>query len=322
MNLALWKKNLGESKWLFLCCAAGMFAFCWARMWIISRFDAGRFKAMLELIPESWQKLSAVDFDWMATYAGRVAITFDEPIVVLCATVWAVTRGSDVISGEIGRGTMEMLLSQPVSRTNILFTHTAVTTLGALALALIAWLGIYVGVQTTSVVEYVQPSVFKVPGVVDIPNPFAEPVEIHPPFSEKLSTGVFFIGVVNLFCLTVALHAITVFVSSWDRYRWRTIGIFVGFYVLSIMVKLLGMSSESMLWAKAFSVFTAYEPQAFVNVADARPHVLWQWWETDSAGRFLNLTPYVWSAILLILAGVCYLVSTVIFVRRDIPSPL
>ncbi|MCR9117669.1 MAG: ABC transporter permease [bacterium] len=322
MNAALWRKNLNESKWLFLTCAAGIFAFCWARLWIISGLDTSRFKAILELLPEEWQKFSPVDFDWMITYAGRVALTFDEPIVVLCVTVWAITRGSDVISGEIGRGTMEMLLSQPVSRSKVLWTHTAVTMLGAVALAAIAWLGVFVGIQTTTVTETAQPNLFAIPGIVEVPNWLAEPEEIVTPMSEKLTADIFFVAAVNLFCLTMALHGVTVLVSSWDRYRWRTIGIVVAFYVLSVMAKLLGMSSDTMFWMKGVSIFSAYEPQAFVFVADRRPDELYALWRVDPNGNFLTFSPFVWSGMLLAIAAACQGLAAWIFVRRDIPAPL
>ena len=41
--------------------------------------------------------------------------------------MFAIARGSDVVSGELGRGTLEMLLAQPVSRLQVLYTQAAVT---------------------------------------------------------------------------------------------------------------------------------------------------------------------------------------------------
>ncbi|MFO0947626.1 MAG: ABC transporter permease subunit [Planctomycetota bacterium] len=38
------------------------------------------------------------------------------------------TRGSDAIAGEIDRGTMEVLLAQPIRRSTIIVTHAVVTT--------------------------------------------------------------------------------------------------------------------------------------------------------------------------------------------------
>ena len=47
------------------------------------------------------------------------------PLVLFSAVIWAIMRGSDCVSGEIGRGTMEMLLAQPVRRTSLYTAHSA-----------------------------------------------------------------------------------------------------------------------------------------------------------------------------------------------------
>ena len=43
-------------------------------------------------------------------------VLYEEPMIYMIMTIWCVARSSDVVSGELGRGTMEILLSQPVSR--------------------------------------------------------------------------------------------------------------------------------------------------------------------------------------------------------------
>ena len=61
-----------------------------------------------------------VSFAQIATSAGRIAVAYDDPIVLLLVTVWAISRGSDAVSGELNRGTMEMVLAQPVTRLGVL----------------------------------------------------------------------------------------------------------------------------------------------------------------------------------------------------------
>ena len=74
--------------------------------------------------------MSPVDLDQLLTFPGRIAIFFVEPAVLFIVCLWAIARGSDVVSGEVDRGTMEMLLAQPVSRLLILKTQAAVTVSG------------------------------------------------------------------------------------------------------------------------------------------------------------------------------------------------
>ncbi len=84
------------------------------------------------------------------TPAGRIAAEYDDPVVLLLMTVWAISRGSDAVSGELNRGTMEMLLGQPVTRLGVISVQACVTLLGAALIAMAAWLGTCVGLATVS----------------------------------------------------------------------------------------------------------------------------------------------------------------------------
>ena len=91
----------------------------------MTKFDAAWVQA-----EEAKRELLKLPFEQLATYSGRIALAYDLPIVILCVSVWAIARGSDCVSGELGRGTMEMLLAQPVSRLQVLLTQATVTTIG------------------------------------------------------------------------------------------------------------------------------------------------------------------------------------------------
>ena len=129
MNKALFKKSIYEARWLFIACAFVMFIFCWIHVLVTSQVDMTQFSGILENIPEKWEKLAPVAFSKMISYESRIAITYEEPLLFLLMTVWCVTRSSDVVSGELGRGTMEMLMAQPVSRLQIFLTPVLITCL-------------------------------------------------------------------------------------------------------------------------------------------------------------------------------------------------
>ena len=133
-NKAVWRQSWGDQKLLLAALAALWALFPWIYIWLQSKVPTGDFQLLLRLIPEDLQKLSGVPIAEVATTAGRVALAFVDPVVVLGATVWGVTRGSDIVSGPLERGTMEMVLAAPVRRGAVYATHAAATILGAAVL--------------------------------------------------------------------------------------------------------------------------------------------------------------------------------------------
>ena len=58
------------------------------------------------------------------------------------------------------------------------------------------------------------------------------------PMSDLMDPSVLAHASVNLFALGVMLAGFTTVMSSWDRYRWRTIGIVSGIYPAFIASRL------------------------------------------------------------------------------------
>jgi ABC-2 type transport system permease protein len=175
-----------------------------------------------------------VPFSEVATYAGRVALAFVDPVVVLAATVWGITRGSDAVSGPLERGTMEMLLAAPVRRSAIFLTQALATTAAAALLC---------GVLLASVWTVVALG----------------------PWAGKVAPERFLPAVANVFGLMVCMAGISACVSAADSHRWRTIGIMCGLYVTAILTKLVGRLSGVLGWVGYLSVLNAYEPQRLVG---------------------------------------------------------
>ncbi|MDP6676736.1 MAG: ABC transporter permease subunit [Pirellulales bacterium] len=229
---------------------------------------------LLRAIPEDWQKMSGVPFSEVATHVGRVALAFVDPVVVLTATVWGVTRGSDAVSGQLERGTLEMILAQPVRRRALYSTQAFATICGGFCLCVVLYASVFTAIQ-------------------------------FGPWSGKVNPLHFLPAAFNVFGLMVCMSGLATCVSSWDSYRWRTIGILCAFYVTSLLTKLIGRLSETLNWVGYFSVFNAYEPQRLVggDVSD---------WKL--------LLQY--NGILLGIGITGYVIGGYIFSRRDLPAPL
>ena len=323
MNRALVKKCLIEARLLFAATAALLFAFCWVRVFIVSRLQTSQFAAIVEQVWENFKDFSPVPLSQLLSYSGRIAITYDEPIVVFGISIFAIARGSDAVSGELGRGSMELLLAQPVSRLQVLYTQALVTVGSLLLLCVITLAGTTVGIQTTTVTEDAPPPKLRVPMLgIEVPLSFGKPEKIQVPMRERVQPADILPGAANLFCLGCALAGFSTLVSAFDRYRWRTIGVVVSIYVVHLVLKILGLAIDDVSWMQSLSLFTAYEPQKFIHIAVSDPAHTWALVLRDSQQQIVELGPLGYNLILLGVAAASYLAAGVVFHRRDLPAPL
>lgn len=322
MSSPLLRKTWRESRWLLLGCCATVYAFCWLRVWMVSRLETDRFRAILEMLPGDWRRFLSVDIDWLITYQGRISLAYQELIVILAMVIWTVARGSDTVSGELNRGTMEMLLAQPISRLRILWTQAAIAFFGVFLIAASAFGGTCTGVYATRVKEEVRPQLslpIYIPGVgTEVPLPFGKAKTVQTRMSEKVDVRLFLPATVNLASLGVMVLGFTLLMSAWDRFRWRTIGIVSGTLIAQIMLKIAGMASEGTRWLKSFSLLSAYDPEVFVRMADVRPTAAWSFLLYDSQGRWEGFGPLASHGLLLFVGFACLAGASVVFCRREL----
>jgi ABC-2 type transport system permease protein len=305
---------------LFVACAVALFAFAWVRVWVVSLLDMGQFSAILEQLRE-FEKFAPISFDALFTYQGRVGMTFDEPIVILCTVVWCISRGSDVVSGELGRGTMEMLLAQPISRAKLLWSHAAVAIGGLCLLCLAVWAGIAVGVSVTTVDETVPPPTVEVPFFGwNLPMQVGDPATESFPLSERVDRWAYASATFNLFAFGFFLLGLSTLLSSLDRYRWRTIGGVMAIYVVQLVMFGLGKAAEALNWLQGWSFFNLYRPQKLIQLVAEGDHAAA--WSVQSPMPDSLLPPLVCSLLLLGMGGVFYAIACIVFSRRDLPAPL
>lgn len=318
----LLKKYINESLLLWGACAAMLVLFCWVRVWIVSQFELQRFEVFLEQL-KPFEKFSPVPLAQLLTYAGSIAMTFDEPVLILCVLVWSIARGSDVVSGEINRGTLELLLSLPIGRVRLMSLHAAVCVAGLIGLCGCVWLGLYLGIQTNSVRETVTPKIeLSVPFVpMKVPLQIGNSKTVFVPLRDRINANMYAPAIFNLFGFGFVVLSFSVMCSAFDRFRWRTIGIVVSLYVIQLLLFLLSKSSESTGFCAALTFFSCYQPDAIVQLQRVEPTSGWAIL-SDANILPLGLGPLGISCILLALGAVFYLIAFTAFSRRDLPAPL
>ncbi|MFM7316605.1 MAG: ABC transporter permease subunit [bacterium] len=161
-------------------------------------------------------------------------------IPIMIPLFWGISRGTAAVAAEIERGTMDMVLSRPVSRTNYLLAHIFLTLLGY-ALMLVALLaGNLIGEQFHS-------------------------VDMHPRLVALARPAL------NVTAMGLAMFGITLALSAWDLVRWRptmiasilTIAQLVGYAVAN------QPDTPDDSWYKVpgnFSIFSTFYPiESFVK---------------------------------------------------------
>jgi ABC-2 type transport system permease protein len=283
---ALWSKAWREVRWQLIGSVVLMIGFHWIRVWIISLFPMRQFQRLLGYVPDAFLPLLPVPKEQLASVAGRIAIAYDDPLPMITLAAWAIGRGSDSVAGEMGRGTMELLLAQPVRRLSIIGIQAVVTTLGSALIAYAMWVGTLLGIGTVTLEDVVSPKLFL-------------PVALN-----AFAVGYFLAGLTSL-------------ISSFGRFRSRVIGLMAVYFAVSMLLKVVGLVQPELHWLLHGSFLTAYEPQILV----ADPGFAWSWTVPNGmeGWRWGGLS---YQGILLALGTLFYGVAVTHFCRRDVPAPL
>ena len=274
MNRALWKKAISAAWLQLLISGVLLVLFAWLFVWLMGLFKLGAWASFLQMLPDFTHRAMGVPVKHIATPQGQITLLYEHVITILIFIGWAIGRGSDPISGEISRGTMDLTLTLPVRRTSVIFVPAVVSILGAAVLGVSVWLGTWIGLLVAR-------------------------------GGEGIDAVAFVPGAVNLVAMTFCLTGITTFVSSWNRSRWRTISISVGFFVISVIIKMVSRLWEPGDWLKYLSFLTPFDPQKLILL----PNGAW-----EMSLRF--------DSILVGLGLLSYVLAALVFARRDIPSAL
>jgi ABC-2 type transport system permease protein len=233
MNKALWQKAFSDIWAQLLISSLILVGFSWLFMWLISLVKADLALAMLNSLPSFFQRMINLPLSDLVSPAGSISVIFQHPITLLVWAGWAVGRGSDSICGEIGRGTMDLLVSLPIRRATLILIPAVAAALGAALLGTSIMLGIALGLLTVSA-------------------------------HQGVGWLQFMPGAINMICMIFCFTAITTLISSVIRDRWRTIAAAVGVYVLSMIIEIVARLWPAGAWLHWCTFQTAFQPQQLV----------------------------------------------------------
>jgi ABC-2 type transport system permease protein len=160
---------------------------------------------------------------------GLEVFWWNHPFIILTVVGWAIARGSSAFAGEIDRGTMDLTLSRPISRTTYLCAQIAVGILGLFMLAGSLAVGTYVAGKFFTLTAP--------PSLLHLCRP---------------ATIVFALGL-SIFGYTLPLSAI-------DSVRWRPGLIALGITLLGVIAMSMAPLFKGYDWLENLSVFKLYAP--------------------------------------------------------------
>jgi ABC-2 type transport system permease protein len=232
-----------------------------------------------------------------------LSIGYIHPLMQTVFCIWAVGRAAGALAGELDRGTMELLLAQPIPRRSVVLAHLCVDALTIPVLCLALWAGTWLG--TTLVWPIEVPTNQPLPFRVEV-DPAT--LEVHP--------AVFGPALWNVGALLFAVSGYTMWLSACGRLRWRVLGTAVIITLVQFLVNVIGQLWDAMAWLRPFTVFFYYQPQQIALSGR---------WSVDLGTVWNGGAPLVAVNVLAVLFGVGavgYVLALWTFCRRDLPAPL
>lgn len=211
-----------------------------------------------------------------------MSIAYVHPLPLTILGIFAIGRAANAIAGEIDRGTMELLLAQPVRRTHLVLAHLTVDMIVIPSLCLMLWLGTYCGIWWNGL------------DTSDNPMQRVDPLRFLP-------------ALLCLFALVFVHSGVTMWISSLGRSRARVWGWAITLFLCMFFINVFGqILPEALAWLRPFTVHYHYQPQQVIFHKD--------WYTNGSVWFHLG--------VLLGGGAAGYLLAWLTFTRRDLPAPL
>jgi ABC-2 type transport system permease protein len=216
-----------------------------------------------------------------------MSIGYAHPMVLTILCVWAVGRAAWAIAGEIDRGTMELLLAQPLARWRVVLAHLIVDAVVLPTVAMSLWAGTWLGIAVFGVVDFAAP-------------PTAEAMHVNP--------LLFFPAVLNAAAFLFAVSGVTMWLSAMGRFRGRVLGVAILVVIVQFAMNVVGQMLPALGFLRLFTLFYYLTPQQLILTG--------KWTVAWGAVQVPGV------AVLATVGCAGYALALWTFCRRDLPAPL
>jgi ABC-2 type transport system permease protein len=241
--LALLRRQIHESRWTLGLSAAVLFGLGWLFVWVTSLNEAEIVQRLGDDSEQGRiQMLRMMGVTEEPSSLSLIMASWSHPFIFLLFSIWAIGRGSAAVAAEVERGTMDLLLSRPISRWLYLTSGVIVSLVGLFVLAGALMAGASIAVR-------------------------------YNVLRQRPDSWAMLRPALNLAALGVPIYGYTLLASALDHVRWRatligsvlTLGGFIAL-VISLIPVLQSQSWEP--YVEKISIFKAYNPIQAVTGGD------------------------------------------------------
>jgi ABC-2 type transport system permease protein len=241
--VAMLRKQFHESRWTIGVSAVALFALGWLSVYI-SSLQESRILQQLgsDTLDDRIEWMRRLGIGKEPVSVEIIMMFWNHPFFLIFIAVWGIARGSGAVAAEVERGTMDLLLSRPISRTSYLASQVLV------AIAGLAIMAIALGTGASWALRH---NVLRIP-----PEPW---LLFRPAF--------------NLAALGLPMFGYTLLVSSADHVRWRPTWVGASLTLGGLIARIIAMQPVFSdrpwkPWLEGISIFKAYNPIEVVTAGE------------------------------------------------------
>ncbi len=184
------------------------------------------YSKIFEQFPETYRTIITAglggDLGTATGYLNTELYSFLAPLLLL---IYAVTAGANGIAGEEERGTLDLLLANPVARSRVVLEKALAMALGTAIIGLALWLVLWVGVRA---------------------------------WNMDVGTGNLAAATVAAVVLGVAFGSLSLALGAWTGRRGVALGVTLAVAVLAYFVNALAPVAKVLMPYRPFSPFRYY----------------------------------------------------------------
>lgn len=162
----------------------------------------------LEMLPSFVKSALGGESLQIGNVSALVAMGYHHPLVLLLFMLFAVGVPTGLLTGEVQKGTMELILSRSITKTQVYVCAGALTVVGMFALVLVMFIGTVTGTRV---------------------YPFDQAVDLRPFFRTAIVGGL----------LASTVGAIALLAAATFRRRGMAVGVVVAYLVVNYFVSVI-----------------------------------------------------------------------------------